>query len=544
GPNFTLTVLAQSGDKLRLRFLYLADLLNRSQVEVLAARLMRLLHTALANPAQQIWQMDILASDERQQVLEGWNNHQHEVGESTLPLLIEAQAARTPNAVALIFQRQELSYAELNERANRLAHHLIHLGAGPELMIGVALPRTPDLLIALLAVLKAGAAYVPLDPKYPQARLSWRFADRPPIIEPTHTAIRPDLPQDWNAKMLMLDGPQMRAAVDREPSHNPVDAERISPLLPLHPAYIIYTSGSTGKPKGALIQHQSVVTLAAWAGDVFSAEEWSGVLASTSITFDMSVYELFVTLIHGGTMVLVDSALELPTIPANDKVRLINVVPSAAKALIEMDGLPPTVVTVNLGGEALKNLLVQEVYRNGNVQRVYNLYGPSEDTTYSTFSLCGRGGDQTVTIAVPLLNTRGYVLDSMLEPVPAGVIGELYLAGAGLARGYQGQPEMTAQRFVADPYGVPGTRMYRTGDLVRWRVDGSLDCIGRADEQVKIRGFRVELGEIETTLAKHPAVAQAVVIAREDRPEQKQLAAYVEAGSGSIMTTADPRKYL
>ena len=315
-------------------------------------------------------------------------------------------------------------------------------------------------------------------------------------------------------------------------------------MLPQHPAYIIYTSGSTGKPKGALIQHQSAVTLAAWAGDVFSPEEWSGVLASTSITFDLSIFELFVTLIHGGTVFLADSAMELPTIPGKDRLRLINTVPSAARSLLEMGALPPGVLTVNLAGEALKNSLVQELYQTGNVQRVYNLYGPSEDTTYSTFSLCKRGDDQTVTIGVPIWNTRGYVLDSMLEPVPAGVIGELYLAGAGLARGYQEQPELTAQRFVADPHGAPGTRMYRTGDLVRWREDGSLEYIGRADEQVKIRGFRIELGEIELTLAKHPAVAQAVVIAREDRPEQKQLAAYVVAAEGKTLMTAELRRYL
>jgi amino acid adenylation domain-containing protein len=543
-PRRPLTVAVEAGGQMRLRFIYFSHYFSRCEVEVIAERLVRLLSMAAGNPAQQLWRMDILAADERRRILEDWNNHQHPVAQSTIPALIEAQAARASNATALIFGREELTYAELNGRANRLAHLLVRMGAGPGLLAGVALQRTSELVIALLAVLKSGAAYVPMDPKYPRARLEWMFADASPVLVLTSKAVLPSLPQDWNTKMLVLDDAETRDQLGRQPSHNPTDDERSSPLLPQHPAYLIYTSGSTGKPKGASIQHRSVGTLAAWAGAVFTAEEWSGVLASTSITFDLSIFELFVTLAHGGTVVLADSAMELPMLPAKDRLRLINTVPSAARSLLEMSALPRGVVTVNLAGEALKNSLVQDLYKTGHVRRVYNLYGPSEDTTYSTFSWCRRGEDQNVTIGIPVWNTRAYVLDSMLEPVPAGVAGELYLAGDGLALGYQGQPGLTAQRFVADPHGAPGTRMYRTGDLVRWREDGSLDYLGRADEQVKVRGFRIELGEIESVLTGYPGVEQAVVIAREDRPEQKQLAAYVVAAPEATLIAGEIRRYL
>jgi amino acid adenylation domain-containing protein len=541
---YPLVLAIESLGSLRLQFRYWSNFLERSIVETLGSRFLRVLHSILADSTQPVWRINILAPEERTQVLEKWSGHKHDVISSTLPALIEAQSTRTPDSTALIFQDQELTYAELNGRANRLAHLLIGLGAGPESLIGIALERTPELVIALLAVLKAGAAYVPLDPKYPHARLSSMFADADPLIVLTSKGSQPALPPDWISRILILDSAEAESRLNREPSHDPDDAERISPLLPQHPAYIIYTSGSSGKPKGVQIQHSNAVTLSLWAGEVFTEEEWNGVLASTSIAFDLSIFELFATLVHGGTVILADSAIDLPYLPAKEKVRLVNTVPSAAQSLLEVNGLPREVVTVNLAGEALKNSLVQDLYRTGHVQRVYNLYGPSEDTTYSTFSFCQPGSDQQVMIGVPIWNTRGYVLDAALEPVPTGVPGELYLAGAGVARGYLRQPGLTAQRFLADPHGDPGTRMYRTGDLVRWRHDGVLEYLGRVDDQVKIRGFRIELGEIETALAKHPAIGQAAVIAREDRRGQKQLAAYVVSREGAELIIADLRRYL
>ena len=539
-----LIVTVTVDDWMHLCLRYLSTFFDRGTVETVASRFVRVLDAFVTNPTLPVGQISILAREERERIVEEWNNHRHEVVKSTLPALIEAQAGRTPHAVALIFQQQEITYAELNARANRLAHLLIRLGAGPESLVGIALDRTTELLIGLLAILKSGAAYVPLDPKYPQARLDYMYSDASPIAVLTSAALLPTLPQGWNTQMLAVDGAELQAALNRETSHNPADKERITPLLPQHPAYLIYTSGSTGKPKAVQIEHRNAVTLAAWAGSVFTHEEWSGVLASTSITFDLSIFELFVTLIHGGTVILAGSAIDLVQLPARDKVRLINTVPSAARSLLELNAIPNGAVTINLAGEALKNSLVQDLYRTGHVQRVYNLYGPSEDTTYSTFSLCGRGDEEKVVIGKPIWNTRAYVLDAALESVPAGTVGELYLAGAGLARGYLRRPELTAHRFVADPHGAPGTRMYRTGDMVRWCEGGTLEYLGRADEQVKIRGFRIELGEIETVLVKHPAVAQAVVLAREDLPGQKQLAGYVVANEGESPAPADLRSYL
>jgi amino acid adenylation domain-containing protein len=541
---FPLVLAVESFGCLRLQFRYWSNFLERSTVNTLGSRFLRVLNSILTDSTQPVWKISILAPEERTQVLEEWSGQKHTVIQSTLPALIETQAARTPDDTALLFQDQELTYAELNGRANRLAHLLIGLGAGPESLIGIALERTPELVIALLAVLKAGAAYVPLDPKYPHARLSCMFADADPLVVLTSPGIKSSLPPDWIPRTLILGSAEAESKLNREPSHDPADAERVAPLLPQHPAYIIYTSGSTGKPKGVQIQHSNAVTLSLWAGDVFTVEEWSGVLASTSIAFDLSIFELFATLIHGGMVILADSAIDLPHLPAREKIRLVNTVPSAARSLLELNGLPRGIVTVNLAGEALKNSLVQDLYRTGHVQRVYNLYGPSEDTTYSTFSFCPPGSDKQVMIGVPIWNTRGYVLDAALEPVPAGVPGELYLAGAGVARGYLRQPGLTAQRFVADPHGDRGTRMYRTGDLVCWRDDGVLEYLGRVDDQVKIRGFRIELGEIETGLAKHPAIGQVAVIAREDRRGQKQLAAYVVSKEGAELITGDLRRYL
>ena len=271
----------------------------------------------------------------------------------------------------------------------------------------------------------------------------------------------------------MLDSADVTQALDHAPDHNLSDAERLRPLLPQHPAYVIYTSGSTGRPKGVVIEHWSVATFIAWAGSVFSAEEWSGVLASTSISFDLSVFELFATLSHGGTVLLANSALDLPTLLARDRVRLINTVPSAARSLLDSGSLPSTVCTINLAGEALPNALVQALYSREHIKRVLNLYGPSEDTTYSTFGLCSRDAQHEPGIGSPIWNTRAYVLDRYLQPLPVGCTGELYLSGAGLARGYLNRPGLTAERFIADPF-FPGARMYRTGDLVRWRPDGTL----------------------------------------------------------------------
>jgi acyl-coenzyme A synthetase/AMP-(fatty) acid ligase/acyl carrier protein len=293
--------------------------------------------------------------------------------------------------------------------------------------------------------------------------------------------------------------------------------------------YLIYTSGSTGVPKGVAIEHESAVILLSWAKALHTAEELGGMLACTSISFDLSVYELFLPLSLGGRVIIVENALALPSAPAADQVRLLNTVPSAAAALLKIGGIPAGVTTVNLAGEPLRPELVDALYAHGGIERVYDLYGPSEDTTYSTWTLRRAGGP--VTIGRPISNTRAYVLGAALLPLPVGVPGELFLGGRGLARGYLGRPGLTAERFVPDPFSAePGARLYRTGDRARWRADGTLEYLGRLDAQVKVRGFRIELGEVEAALRRNPAVTDCVVVAREYAPGDRRLVAYVVSG--------------
>ncbi|MCH8068410.1 MAG: AMP-binding protein, partial [Candidatus Marinimicrobia bacterium] len=303
------------------------------------------------------------------------------------------------------------------------------------------------------------------------------------------------------------------------------------------------TSGSTGKPKGVAIEHHSPVGLVDWAGGVFDAEDLAGVLASTSICFDLSVFELFVPLSWGGTVILVKNALHLRTSSVKGRVTLINTVPSAMAELLREDDLPASVRTVNLAGEPLSAQLVQQIYRQKQVKRVFDLYGPSEDTTYSTFTL--REEDGPVTIGKPLSNKQVYILDSNLQIVPIGVFGELHIAGNGLARGYHNRPELTAEKFIPNPFSdQPGSRLYKTGDLARYLPDGNIELAGRIDNQVKIRGFRVELGEIEAVLEEHQGVREAIVLAREDNPGDQRLVAYLVPDYDQRPTVGDLRDLL
>jgi nonribosomal peptide synthetase DhbF len=521
---------------------YSTDLFDRRTVEALADRLVRLLEAAVANLDQPIEQVDLLTSDERRQILDGWNDTVQTVPSSTLPVLFEEQAARTPATTAVIFQNRTLSYAELNEQANRLAHLLIDRDIGPGDVVALAMPRTLEMIVALLGILKSGAAYLPLDPTYPAERLAFMLEDARPALLITTQALAPQLPA--NTPRLILDHPDILSALDRSAAINPCDAERTHKLTPFSSAYVIYTSGSTGTPKGTVIAHHNAVTFVCWARTVFDAKAIAGVLASTSLSFDLSIFELFFPLSWGGTVILADNVLELPHLPHSGRVTLVNTVPSALAELLRSNGLPEGVKIVNLAGEALRQSLVDEIYQRKHVQQVFNLYGPTEDTTYSTYALTRAGDPAEPSIGRPIWNTRVYVLDQALQPVPAGVVGELYIAGAGLACGYLRRPALTAQRFIADPHGAPGSRMYRTGDLARWRSDGTLAFLGRTDHQVKIRGFRVELGEIEAALLRYPDVAQAVVTAQEDRPGEGHLVGYVVSAPNRSVEINTLRQHL
>ncbi|HEX8907283.1 MAG TPA: non-ribosomal peptide synthetase, partial [Longimicrobiaceae bacterium] len=369
---------------------------------------------------------------------------------------------------------------------------------------------------------KAGGAYVPLDPAYPAERLEWMVADSAMAALVTQEKLRGLVSVPAGVATVSVDGDA--DALARERAENPR-----SGAAPRNLAYLIYTSGSTGRPKGVAIEHRSAVAMLAWAWSVYTPEELSGVLASTSVCFDMSVFELFAPLTRGGTVIVVENALALPRSAAAERVRLVDTVPSAIAALLDAGGVPAGVETVNLGGELLRPELVDALYAAG-IERVYDLYGPSEDTTFSTYALRRPGAAPT--IGRPISNTRCHLVDAELRPVPMGDEGELYIGGSGVTRGYLGRPALTAERYLPDPFAdAPGARMYRTGDRVRRRPDGSLAYLGRLDHQVKIRGFRVEPGEVETALRRHASVRDCVVVARDDSWGQKSLVAYV-VGAG------------
>ncbi|HEY2295664.1 MAG TPA: amino acid adenylation domain-containing protein [Thermoanaerobaculia bacterium] len=430
--------------------------------------------------------------------------------------MLTAQAAAIPEAVAVVCGTERLTYGELDRRANRLASRLRALGVGPETPVGVCLERGLELLPALLGILKAGGAYVPLDPAYPEERLAFILEDSGVPVLVTQGALASRLP-----------GPAVRVVVDdRDGDGDTGPAAPAGDAGEGNLAYLIYTSGSTGRPKGVAIAHRSATALVRWAAGQLAAADLAGVLAATSICFDLSVFELFVPLSRGGTVLLADDALALAGLPAAAAVTLINTVPSAMAELVRLGPPPPRLRTVNLAGEPLQGALVREIEGWCPGVRVFNLYGPSEDTTYSTGARVD-GDERPPAIGRPVSESRAYLLDRHLGLVPPGSPGELYLGGAGLARGYFGRPELTAERFIPDPFApAPGGRLYATGDLARHRPGGDLEFLGRRDQQVKIRGFRIELGEIEAALAGHPAVRQVAVLVR-DVEGDKRLVAYL-----------------
>ncbi|WPO69806.1 non-ribosomal peptide synthetase [Streptomyces sp. KN37] len=453
------------------------------------------------------------------QVLTEWNDSAAALpGDATVAGLFEAQVARVPEAVAVVSGGVEVSYGELDRRANRLARYLVAQGVGAESLVGVCLERGVDVVVALLAVLKAGGAYLPIDAGYPAERVGYMLGDAGPVVVLASTDTVGAVPSS-DAAVVVLDDLDL-AGFESGPLGVGVRPE--------HPAYVIYTSGSTGRPKGVVVEHRSVAALLGWAAAEFGGENFRRVLASTSFNFDVSVFELFGPLVSGGSVEVVGDLLALADADASiGDVSLVSGVPSAFAQMVASGEIQARPRTVVLAGEALTADAVAGIRTAIPGARVANIYGPTEATVYSTAWFADAQVDGIVPIGRPISNARVYVLDGTLSPVPAGVAGELYIAGAGLARGYLGRPELTGERFVADPFASDGGRLYRTGDVVRWSQDGQVEYLGRADEQVKVRGFRIELGEVQSVLAGHPLVAQAVVVAREDVPGDKRLVSYV-----------------
>nr|QEO74037.1 AMP-dependent synthetase and ligase [uncultured bacterium] len=498
--------------------------------------------TAVADLDRPVSRIDILFAEERARLLVDYNNTAAELAETTLPVLFETQVLAAPEAVAVVFEDTSLTYAQLNAKANRLAHALIASGVRPEQTVALALPRSPELVVCILAVLKAGGAYLPMDPDYPPARISFMLHDAQPALLLTNTQTEGGLPDTDRIARLVLDDPRVAELLAGCADANPTDAHRNSPLIPAHPAYVIYTSGSTGQPKGVVVSHRGVSSFAAAQIQRFEVSAHSRVLQFASPNFDASFSELCTSLLSGAALVVAPPETLVPgaalcALADRQQVTHVTLPPSALAVLPAVDGLPPK-MTLVVAGEACPVELVT-AWSPG--RRMINAYGPTEVTVCATMSdPLSPATQMPPPIGRPITNARVYVLDVDLQLVPVGMAGELYVAGWGLARGYLHQPGLTAARFVANPFGPPGTRLYRTGDLVRWRAEGELEFLGRVDDQIKVRGYRIEPGEIEAVLTAHPQVAQAVVIAREDRLADLRLVAYVVAAEVADQSRDNP----
>ncbi|MFF5289526.1 non-ribosomal peptide synthetase [Paractinoplanes globisporus] len=453
------------------------------------------------------------------------------VAPATLPEVFAASVRRDPGAVAVVYEDAEISYAELDTRANRLAHLLIAHGAGPDRVVGLAVPRSIEMIVAELAVLKAGAAYLPLDPADPAGRLGYLIADARPICLVTTAEVDDRLPSPKGLPRLLLDDPAVTAELSAAPETDPVrDGLRVE-----HAAYVIYTSGSTGRPKGVLLTHSGVAKLMSTQFERFGLTPDVRVLHFASPSFDVAFWDLVLSLGSGGRIVVVPAdrrvaGLALTEYAMRHRTNFMILPPALLAALPPECELPPGILLA--GTERVSPELVARWARH---RRMFNAYGPTEATVNSTLGECDPDAivGSSVPIGRPDPATDAYVLDPALRPVAPGVPGELYLAGPGLARCYVNRPDLTAERFVANPFDQTGGRMYRTGDVAQWREDGRLDFLGRVDDQVKVRGYRIELGEIESVLGRHPGVGQVAVIAREDRPGDVRLAAYVVPSDGA-----------
>jgi nonribosomal peptide synthetase DhbF len=529
---------------------YTADLFDASTIVEFTQRFVRLLTVFSTDPSMRIGDAEILDPAERSRIMRDWNNTVRPEPDGTLAELFAAQAARTPDAVALVYESTEVRYGELEARSNQLARLLIARGIGPEDRVAVCVPRSPDLVAALLAVLKSGAAYVPLDPDYPANRIAYMLADTAPVCAVTMTELADRLAGMVPA-LLCLDDPDNADAL-RHADDGPVtDDVRLAPVCPANPAYVIYTSGSTGRPKGAVIAHSSLAGHVLWLREFFALLPSDRVVQFAPVSFDPHVEDMYPALISGGSLVLLrDPASRLPELmrgPVGQTVTFLNLPTAYWHELVaagESVHWPESLRLANIGGEGMGQHATRLWHQKfGGTVSLANSYGPSEVTVNAAMTYVGADDVGNPPIGTPVANAQVYVLDEVLNVVPAGVGGELYVTGAGLARGYVSQQGLTSERFVACPFGAPGERMYRTGDLGRWRKDGVLEYLGRVDDQVKIRGFRIELGEVEAVLARHAAVSQAAVVVREDRPGDKRLVGYVVPGEGQAADPAAVRRF-
>jgi len=511
-------------EELSCVMMYNANLFDANSIKRMGGHFRTLLEGIVANPTQKLSELPLLTEVEQHQLLIEWNNTQRAYPQETcIHHLFETQVEKKPDDLALVFENQEMSYRELNTKANQLAHYLQSLGVKPEVLVGICLERSPEMLIGLLGILKAGGAYLPLDPAYPRARLAFMLEEAKVPVLLTQSSLNEALP-DTAAQVVCLDAEA--ETLSALSANNPS-----SGVGPKNLAYVIYTSGSTGKPKGVQIHHSSLLNFLTSMRQQPGITEQDTLLAITTISFDIAALELYLPLIAGAKIVLISrveaaDGLQLLKKLNHEGISIMQATPTTWQLLMAAGWKSSPQLKILCGGEALSRELATQLLKKG--QAVWNLYGPTETTIWSTMAQVSAGTSNTVSIGRPIANTQIYILDHDLQLLPIGVSGELHIGGLGLSRGYLNRPDLTAEKFIRNPFSDdPDSRLYKTGDLARYLPDGNIEYLGRIDNQVKIRGFRIELGEIEAVLGQHPAVRETVVINDEAQPNDNRLIAYI-----------------
>jgi len=534
--NFDITVLVSPGKQMNICIEYAKDIFKDSTIERMISHLHNLLENIAVRPKAQVCDLTMLSKEESQQLLVEFNDMDSDLPKDKSPYqLFEEQVRKTPEQTAVAFEDNSLTYKELDEKANQLAHYLRKKGVGKEAMIGLLLERSLDMIVGILGIQKAGGAYIPMDPEYPKPRLEYMLEDtKAPVLVTQSALLERISKRPTNTVVLDTD----RDKISLESKDDP------SPLsTPENLSHVIYTSGSTGVPKGVMIEHRNVIAFLYWCMEEFSFDEYEKMIASTSICFDLSVFEFFLPLITGAQVIILRSSLEIDDYLKDHAATMVNTVPSALKHFLTVTNTRHRIKAINLAGEPLKLDLVQKAYDTLDVDIIRNLYGPTEDTTYSTNFRVPKDFNRQPLIGRPISNTKAYILDKYLNPVPVGVIGEIYLSGAGIARGYLNAPEKTTQRFIPNPFAtLKDNYLYKTGDLGQYLSDGNIEFLGRVDYQVKIRGNRIELGEIEARLSTYEGISDCVVIDKDDKEGDKYLVAYYVSPKDISIT--DLRSYL